>query len=166
MDFFCEQCLLLQQTFWIFTIILLVDSKECFGEDEKRMMKVKETITSLIAGIDGFSGTSYKVYVNFYRNQFTVFEWRNKDSILPFANHERQTIGSMEVFKREIYYMKIWEWQPSYRKEKGIILDGKYWSVKLSTKEKVYDSEGIECFPHEWERFCHAVEKLTGTPFR
>lgn len=129
-------------------------------------MKVKETINSLIAGIDGFSGISYKVHVDFFRNTFSVFEWRNKDYTLPFTNLEPKSIGSMEDFKREIYLMKIWEWEPFYQKEEGIILDGKYWSIRLNTKAKIYDCEGMECFPPEWERFCQAVEKLTGIPFR
>ncbi|WP_052427659.1 hypothetical protein [Neobacillus niacini] len=130
------------------------------------MMKVKETIKSLIFLIDGFSGISYKVHVDFFRNRFTVFEWRNKDNLQPLTNLEQKSIGSMEDFKREIYSMKIWEWKPSYLKAEGIILDGKYWSIKLNTIGKVYESKGIECFPPAWERFCQAVEKLTGTPFR
>jgi hypothetical protein len=130
------------------------------------MMKVKETIHSLIAAIDGFSGISYKVHVDFFRNTFTVFEWRNKDNSLPFTNLESKSIGSMEEFKRAIYLMRIWEWEPSYRKEAGIILDGKYWSIKLNTKHNIYESEGMECFPPDWKRFCHEVEKLTGIPFR
>lgn len=130
------------------------------------MMKVKETINSLIAGIDGFSGSSYKVHVDFFRNSFIVFEWKNKDNILPFTNLENKSIGNIMDFKSEIYSMKIWEWEPSYRNEEGIILDGKYWSIRVNTKHKVYESEGIECFPPDWKRFCHAVEKLTGIPFR
>lgn len=130
------------------------------------MMKVKETIISLIAGIDGYSGVSYKVHVDFFRNQFTVFEWRNKENLQPFTNVERTSIGSMADFKKEIYLMKIWEWEPSYRKEEGIVLEGKYWSLKLNTKGNSYESEGMECFPSDWERFCTAIEKLTGTPFR
>ncbi|WP_335717358.1 hypothetical protein [Neobacillus niacini] len=72
----------------------------------------------------------------------------------------------MEEFKSEIYSLNIWEWERSYRKEEGIILDGMFWSIKLNTKGKIYESEGIECFPREWERFCQAVENLTGIPFR
>lgn len=130
------------------------------------MMKVKETINSLIAGIDGFSGISYKVHADFFRNTFTVFEWSNKENSLPLTTRVPKSIGSMEEFKREIYLMKIWEWKPSYQKEEGIILDGKYWSIRLNTKGKIYESNGMECFPPEWEQFCHAVEKLTGMPFR
>jgi hypothetical protein len=136
------------------------------GKDEGCMMKVKETIISLIAGIDGFSGISYKIHVDFFQNRFTVFEWRNKENFQPITNFERKSLGSMEDFKKDIYLMKIWEWEPSYRKEEGIILDGKYWSIKLNTKGKIYESEGMECFPPDWKRFCTAVEKLTGTPFR
>ncbi|MFP7299966.1 hypothetical protein [Neobacillus niacini] len=129
-------------------------------------MRVKETISSLIAGIDGYSGISYKVHVDFLRNTFTVFEWRNKDYILPFTNLGNKRFGDMEEFKREIYSLNILEWETSYRKEKGIILDGKYWSIRVSTKQKVYESEGIECFPPDWKRFCDSIEKLTGIPFR
>ena len=68
----------------------------------------------------------------------------------------------MEEFKRELYTMNIWEWKQTYRSEDGIILEGKYWSVKLITKGKVYESEGTESFPRNWDQFCKAVEKLTG----
>ena len=87
------------------------------GKDEGCMMKVKETIISLIAGIDGFSGISYKVHVDFFQNRFTVFEWRNKENFQPITNFERKSLGSMEDFKKDIYLMKIWEWLIERKKE-------------------------------------------------
>lgn len=121
---------------------------------------------SLIATMEEYSGASNQVRVNFIKKRFIFLEWRNKDNIQPFADYPAKFHGSLEDFKRDIYSMKIWEWEPAYRNVEGIVLGGKFWSVKLSTKGRVYESEGTDCFPLNWARFCKAVEKLTGTPFR
>ncbi|MFL6557164.1 MAG: hypothetical protein ACJ8MO_13715, partial [Bacillus sp. (in: firmicutes)] len=84
----------------------------------------------------------------------------------PFSAIPAATPGDLEEFKRELYLMSIWEWKPTYQNEGGIILEGKYWSIKLITKGKVYVSEGTESYPRNWDKFCKAIEKLTGTPFR
>jgi hypothetical protein len=120
---------------------------------------------SLIASLECFGGISYHVRVNFVKNRFAALEWRNKENWQPFSSVQAYTPGDLESFKRELYTMNIWEWKPTYRNEDGIILEGKYWSVKLITKGKVYESEGTERYPDNWDKFCKAVEKLTGTPF-
>lgn len=120
---------------------------------------------SLIASLEGFGEISYQVRVNFVKNRFAALVWRSKENHQPFSDVQTIVPGELEEFKRDLYSMKIWEWKPTYRSEDGIILEGKYWSVKLITKGKVYESEGTESFPGNWDKFCKAVEKLTGTPF-
>lgn len=120
---------------------------------------------SLIASLEGFGGVSYQVRVNFLKNQFAALVWRNKEDFHPFSDYQSVVPGNLEEFKRELYSMNIWEWNPTYRSEDGIILDGKYWSVKFITKGKVYEFEGTKSYPENWDYFCKAVEKLTGTPF-
>jgi hypothetical protein len=102
---------------------------------------------------------------SFIENRFTVLEWRNIDNYQPFLNLPAGFPGDKEEFKRELYSLEFWIWKPNYRGEAGIILEGKYWTVKLKTKGKVYESEGTKCFPANWDKFCRAVEKLTGTIF-
>jgi hypothetical protein len=121
---------------------------------------------SLIVTLEGFGGASHQVRVNFLKNRFAALEWRNKDHIGPVSDFQPKRPGDIEDFKRELYTINIWGWEPTYRKEAGIVLEGKYWSVKLKTKGKVFESEGTECFPNNWDKFCSSVEKLTCTPFR
>jgi len=122
--------------------------------------------STLKVSIDCHTGTSYKIYVHFINNRFILFEWRNKESISPF-NYERSgNYGSIEELKRELYSIRIWEWQPNYRKAGGIILDGTYWTITLNTKGKIHKSEGIDCFPPRWKLLCQAIERLTGVSLR
>jgi len=121
---------------------------------------------SLTAYLDCFGDISYHVRVHFLTNNFISWEWRNRDSTKQFTNLHSIKPGSTDELKYSLFSLKIWDWEPVYRKEEGIILDGKYWSVVLKTKEKIYQFEGIESFPANWGRFCNAIEKLTGTPFR
>lgn len=120
---------------------------------------------SLIATLEGFEESSYQVHVNFIKNRFVALEWRNKDNCQPFSDVPVGYPGDIEEFKRELYTMNIWKWEPTYQDEAGIILEGKYWSVKLKTKGKIYKSEGSKSYPANWNHFCKALEKLTGTPF-
>jgi hypothetical protein len=120
---------------------------------------------SLKATLEVFEGSSYQVRVNFNKNRFAALIWRNKDNRQPFSDFPAGSPGDIEEFKRELYSMNIWKWAPTYRDEAGIILEGKYWSVKLKTKGKIYESEGTKSYPVNWKKFCRAVEKLTGTPF-
>ncbi|HLO13143.1 MAG TPA: hypothetical protein VK190_13120 [Pseudoneobacillus sp.] len=138
-------------------------------------MKAYETVLSihpdknpisLIATQEGIGGISYQVRVNFEKKRFASLEWKSNRNGQPFSNINLAKPGSLDVFKREIYSMNLWDWKPCYQKETGIILGGTYWSVKLKTKGKIYESEGTEYYPPNWDKFCQEVEKLTGTPFR
>ena len=120
----------------------------------------------LTAMVEGYAGLSYQVRINFIKNYFIAIEWRNKDHRRPITVINPESYGSFDEFKREFQDLKIWEWAPIYRKEDGIILEGQYWSVKLKTHGKVYESIGAQAFPPNWKRFCKAIEKLTGAPFR
>jgi hypothetical protein len=120
---------------------------------------------SLIASLEGYDDISYQVRVNFVKNRFAALVWRNKENNQSFTDLPVSVAGDLEEFKRELYSLNIWEWKPTYRSEAGIIIEGKYWSVKLVTKGKVYECEGTKSFPRNWDKFCKAVEKLTGTPF-
>lgn len=121
---------------------------------------------SLMATLEGFGGISYQVRVNFVKNHFASLEWRDKEHKRPSSDFLPRTPGNLEEFKREIYSLKIWEWDSNYRNEDGIVLEGKYWSIKLKTMGKEYVSEGTQCFPANWDKFCKAVERLTGSTFR
>ncbi len=100
--------------------------------------------------------------VDFEKNRFTLFEW-NLDSIEKPINRlqPKRVIGNIDMFKKELYRIRLWKWKNDYQSE-GIVLDGTYWSVKLVTKGKVYESEGLQSFPKEWDRLCQALSKLSG----
>jgi hypothetical protein len=121
---------------------------------------------SLLVSRESCGGISYYIKVYLRKNNFAVLEWRNKDNRLPFSYDQPKTLGSLEEFKRELFTMNLWDWDPSYRNEEGILLDEKTWSVKLITKGTIYQSEGIECYPKNWGSFCRSIEKLIGMPFR
>lgn len=129
-------------------------------------MKDYETIHSITAVLECHGGISYKVSINFSKNSFVFWEWRGKAFQRPVPVFAPQPAGNLDDFKQEIRSLHIWEWEPTYRKESGIILDGTYWSIQLKTNSKVYRSEGINRFPPNWNQFCKAVERLTGRPFR
>lgn len=120
---------------------------------------------SLIATLESFAGVCYQVRINFTKNTFTALEWRNKENTGPFSNYPSPLAGNLADFKRELYSLKIWEWEQNYHKHDGIVLEGRYWSVKLKTKDRIYECGGIESFPKNWDKFTKAVEKLTGTAF-
>lgn len=120
---------------------------------------------SLTATIERFGGISYKIQVHFLKNRFLFWVWRNRVQLQPFTDFQTVTPGSMEEFKRELYFLKLWEWDRTYRKGDGIILDGVYWSVKLQTNGKYYECEGTESFPANWTQFLRAAEKLIGVSF-
>lgn len=121
---------------------------------------------SLLAVIEGEDGIMFQVNVNFIQRRFTFFEWRQKGltgrNNFPIPKY----YGDMDLFKREIFSMKIWEWIPKYGRDEGITLGEKNWSLKLETKSKTYVCEGTDSYPYNWNKFCKAVEKLTGVPFR
>lgn len=119
-------------------------------------------LTSLVANVGDSYGPWYKIEVNFNNKMFHFFEWhigRSQDSSPSFAYH-----GNVNIFKREIYRLKIWDWKQDYQVD-GIILDGTSWSVTLKTATKTYKSRGFQSFPSNWNRFCVTVQSLTGKPF-
>jgi hypothetical protein len=134
--------------------------------DGQISIKPDKYLCSLAATIEIFGGISYQVRINFEKNRFVALEWRNKDQIRPHSDFLPKSPGSLDDFKRELYALKVWEWEPSYRDGAGIVLEGKYWSIKIKTMGKIYESEGAQCFPANWEKFCKAIERLIGTPFR
>ncbi|MCH6267484.1 MULTISPECIES: hypothetical protein [Neobacillus] len=131
-------------------------------------MRVSETtkqLYSLSVSLECFEGISHHVSINFLKERFVYTEWRNQPeqhSVSPLPVFKP---GSLEQFKRKIYSMRIWEWEPTYQKENGIVLDGNFWTVTLKTQEKTYEFGGMESFPANWGRFLKALEMLVGVPF-
>lgn len=120
----------------------------------------------LTAILDGDDGITYQVNVNFIQKRFTYFSWRNHGTSNGNLDYCPKQSGDFDEFKREIFSMKLWEWQPSYGKEEGITLGKTNWSIKLKTQSKTYFCDGTDCFPENWGKFCKSVEKLTGSTFR
>lgn len=119
----------------------------------------------LVATLDGDQGICYQVNVNFTKKRFTFFEWRNT-----FSREEKSFFlpkkpGNLNEFKNELFGLKLWEWQPLYGKNEGITIGETNWTVKLVTEGKIYRSEGTDCYPEEWGKFCRSIEKLTGAHF-
>lgn len=119
----------------------------------------------LIVIVDKDIGITYKVKIDFSRKIFTYFEWRNKGTFNLGINSAPREFGDLNSFKREIYSLHLWEWNPVYGREQGITIGRTNWSVKLTTNGKIYNSEGTDCFPGSWNKFCKSIEKLTGTVF-
>jgi hypothetical protein len=119
----------------------------------------------LIATINGDDGITYQVNVNFQAKRFTFFEWRNNRNSESRLDYCPKIPGDLDEFKKEIFSMKLWEWMPSYGKEEGITLGKTNWTIKLKTQCKTYESEGTDCFPKNWSKFCKSVEKLIGSTF-
>lgn len=102
------------------------------------------------------------VKVDFIKKTFIFFEI-NLD---PSKQLEYTVVepGSTDEFKRELYRLKIWDWDSNYE-QGGIVLDGTCWSIRLETKAKIVRSEGLQTFPKEWTKLCRALTKLTGRKF-
>ncbi|WP_042457416.1 hypothetical protein [Neobacillus dielmonensis] len=123
-------------------------------------------LQSLTVKVERFGGESQQVRIDFLKKRFVFVVWRSPGDSKPSSENLPLGLpGSVETFKRELYNFDIWSWDSVYYKEDGIILDGKYWSVELETKVKVYQSNGIECFPSNWVLLCKSIEKLIGAPF-
>lgn len=139
--------------------------KELFSVDNGivsiREEKEFETFSIYMAGIHG---PAYKLIVDFTKNKFYFFELLF-DSPQQIDKKRMYHVGSVEEFKKEIYRLKIWKWEQDYQPE-SLVLDGTSWRVKLKTKAAVYESEGLQCFPKEWSKFCKSITKLTGKKFQ
>lgn len=141
--------------------------KDLFLEEEGNVsIQPDKYPFKLVAIVEGDDGITYQVNIDFPKKSFSFFEWRNsKAKGLDFENCPRE-IGDLNLFKREIFSLKIWEWEPVYGTEDGITLGNTNWKVKLKTKSKTYISEGWDSYPENWHKFCKAIEKLTGTVFQ
>ncbi|WP_251553748.1 hypothetical protein [Neobacillus muris] len=140
--------------------------KELFGMNGRRLLiHPAKAPQQLTVTVERFGGLSQQVRINFLKNWFVFVVWSTSDDSRHFMNLPLVQPGNLEEFKSELYSINVWDWEPAYQREDGIILDGKYWSVELRTKEKVYKFEGAESFPKNWPLFCKTIEKLVGTPF-
>ncbi|WP_433945541.1 hypothetical protein [Paenibacillus sp. SN-8-1] len=45
-------------------------------------------------------------------------------------------------------------------------LDGTQWTLDIELEDRSIHIVGSNAYPEEWERFCKAIRKLTGKPFR
>ncbi|WP_147534877.1 hypothetical protein [Bacillus marasmi] len=112
--------------------------------------------------IGGVVEPAITIKVDFGKNRFVFFEWNLDQNVnVNERRTQSQVIGDVETFKKELYRIKPWQWDADYQKE-AMVLDGVYWSVKLVTQGRVYESEGLECYPEDWKRFCKSLTKLTG----
>jgi hypothetical protein len=112
--------------------------------------------------LHGYPGPEMRVRIDFKRNTFTYFEW-HLDS--KFSGPLKAgTFGSVEDFKKNLYPLRLWDWEEDYQTE-GIVVDGTSWSVKLKTKGKTYESRGLDSFPDQWKEFCRSVSVLVGKEF-
>lgn len=126
-------------------------------------IREEKELLSLAVNIGSYPGPLYRVDVDFVQNLFYFFEW-NIDCAPPKRKDRVISIGDVDQFKKEIIRLKIWNWERDYQLD-TLVLDGMSWSVKMKTKGKVYESEGLECFPPNWSKFCRAVSRLIGVKF-
>ncbi|WP_077213382.1 hypothetical protein [Bacillus dakarensis] len=139
--------------------------KDLFSvENDLVSIREEKEFLSLSVYIAGILGPSYKLTVDFSRNRFYFFDLIF-DSPQPKERQRVYNVGSVEEFKKEIYRLKIWDWEQDYQPD-SLVLDGTSWSVKLRTKATVYESEGLQCFPKDWFKFCKSISKLTGIKFQ
>lgn len=120
----------------------------------------------LVFILDGEQGISYRVNVNFIKKRFIFCEWRNIGVAEAKQMDREKEPGDLTLFKREIFSLELWKWKSSNRKEAGIVLGAINWKLSLETKGKTYMSEGSDKFPENWNKFCKALEKLTGSTFQ
>ncbi|MDQ0156657.1 hypothetical protein [Robertmurraya andreesenii] len=138
--------------------------KDLFSvEDNIVSIREEKELLALVAMIGCYPGPTYKIHVDFAQNRFFFFEW-NIDCVSPERKERTIYIGDVEQFKKEIIRLKIWNWERDYQLN-SLVLDGTSWSVKLKTKGKVYESEGLQSFPKNWAKFSKAVSQLIGVKF-
>lgn len=132
-------------------------------KDDLVTIHPERQLTSVVADVGGNFGSWYKVEVDFTKKLFTYFEW-HKNNVIERPMITSHSYGDVDKFKYEMYRMSLWDWEPNYQ-EDGIVLDGTSWSITVRTVAKVYESKGLQSFPHNWRKFCLAVQSLTGKPF-
>lgn len=111
-----------------------------------------------------YPGPDVKVTIDFIRNTFVFIQW-NLEQCGQFEHSPVYHAGSVTCFQKQLPKIRIWDWDRMYYTD-GIIVDGKEWSVVLETKGNIYKSEGLDCFPKEWNRLCRALSRLTGVCIR
>lgn len=135
--------------------LFIVQDNVVYIDPEKEMIRLEFSISE-----GGGALRSVKVY--FLEGRFDFFDWSFDISSGATAMFPSQPeVGNIESFKKELYRIGVWKWQTDYQCE-GIVLDSTIWSVKLVTKGKIYQSEGIQRYPKEWKKLCLELTKLTG----
>jgi hypothetical protein len=122
----------------------------------------EKDIMELSVQMSYFKGPWVKLKVDFVKKDFIFFEWNLEPAKI--GEYDQVQAGSTDDLKQAIYHLKIWEWNPNYN-QNGIILEGINWSTCLTTKARVYKSEGLQKFPKEWSKFCRELTNLTGKRF-
>lgn len=117
----------------------------------------------LTVTISNYPRPTYKVYVDFIKNRFFFYEWCI-DSRPETRNQHEVQIGNVAEFKQELLPLEIWKWKRDYQLEE-LVLDGTSWSVQLKTRNYLFESEGLQAFPENWDEFCQAITKLIGFRF-
>lgn len=123
----------------------------------------EKTVHFLTVHLGGAIEPAITIKVDFIGNRFFLFEW-HFDLITSASMGGKQLVrvcGDVATFKKELYRIKPWEWEEDYHPD-GMVLDGIFWTVKLVSEGKVYESEGLNCFPKDWEKLCKGLTKLTG----
>ncbi|WP_141433558.1 hypothetical protein [Bacillus sp. 03113] len=156
-----------------------------FGEDEKpvkeahiksvisrkkELFTVKDDIVSILPEkeflclkvVQEMSGSWQKLNVDFIKSRFIVFEWHS-EQFQSFSTPS-ETIGSVDELKKELYRMKIWDWESNDEQAKNV-QDELRWSIKLETKGKTFIKNGIQTHPKEWKKLCQSISKLIGKSF-
>lgn len=132
-------------------------------EDNVVFIDPEKDVQLLTVHLGGLIEPALTIKVDFIKNTFAFFQW-HLDLVPRINHHSLQQVrfcGDVESFKKELYRLRLWEWDTDYHPDE-MVLDGLFWSVKLVTKSKVYESEGLQCFPKEWKKLCRALSKLTG----
>jgi hypothetical protein len=142
--------------------LIIRDTELFILTDETVSIRPDKEPLQLTVVLHGYPGPEMRVRIDFKRNTFTYFEW-HLDSKAP-RPLKAGSYGNLEELKKELYTLRLWDWQDDYQTE-GIIVDGTSWAVTLKTKGKTYESRGLESFPDEWAEFCQAISKLVGIPF-
>ncbi|MFB6467151.1 hypothetical protein ACE38V_10020 [Cytobacillus sp. Hz8] len=135
--------------------------KDLFAvEDNLVSILPEKELVSLSLSINHFDVT-YMITIDFCQKTFQFFEWyfQNQQHVM---DDSIKIIGSFDAFTKEIYRLKLWNWESNYQSA-DVHIGGTSWEIKLVTKASTYESRGYEKFPKEWRKFCSALSNLIGT---
>lgn len=110
--------------------------------------------TRLILSIGGFHAPHYEV--RWQRGRLWYGTDGSKVTITPSA-------PDWETFWTAMDQIDVWGWQPRYDDQE--ILDGTEWSIEISDEARSVRSYGSNAYPHPFQRFLKAVERLVRQPF-